>query len=179
MLNAKAAPAGSIPKFLNAANTTSSSTPIAPPCRLKANTRLLSRLRQANTSAASAAAATPASFNSAGIANQPWSAPYFSSEATPASNTSMPIFTGTLPTVNQRCTARIAMVAMPGAAGFAGCGRGIGRGTGAMVTAGAGAIGSFARGAAGAAAGTTGGTGASCTDGGGACAVGCDVGGAD
>ena len=135
MLSAKAAPTGIRPKILKAANTTSSSTPMAPPCRLSANTRLLSRLRHANTSAPSAAAATPARRSSGGRVNQPWSAPYLSSAATPANSTSMPIFTGTLPTVNQRCTARTAVVAKSGREGATGRGGrgGIGGAAGAGV----------------------------------------------
>ena len=102
MLSAKATLAGIRPYNLNAANTTISRMPIAPPCRLSANTRLASRLRHANTSAAIAAPATPARRNSIGALSQPWSVAYFSNAATPANNTSTPIFTGTLPSVNQR-----------------------------------------------------------------------------
>ena len=41
-----------------------------------------------------------------GRRSQPWSLAYFSNAATPASSTSMPTFTGTLPVVNQRRTQR-------------------------------------------------------------------------
>ncbi len=73
MLIANAAPAGNKPYIFDAANTVSSNTPIAPPCNASAKLRLLSRLRQANTSAASAAAEMPARRNSIGIRIQPWS----------------------------------------------------------------------------------------------------------
>src|SRR5690606_19133407 len=62
--------------------------------------------RQAKPSASSAAAATADRRNATGNCNRPWSEAYFSSAATPASATSTPIFTGTLPTVNQRLTTR-------------------------------------------------------------------------
>ena len=75
--------------------------PIAPPCRLRAKPRRVSRWRQANTSAAMAARATPSRRNSMGKVNQPSSAAYLSKAATPANNTSMPTLTGTLPSVNQ------------------------------------------------------------------------------
>ena len=130
---------------MNAANTVSSSTPIAPPCTARANERLLSRWRQPNTRPASAAAEMPARRSSIGTVSQPWSLAYLSSAATPASSTSMPIFTGTLPTVNQRLIARAATVnasgveggggveARGGAVGMRGtCGKGGGRGAAAF-----------------------------------------------
>src|SRR5688500_13633356 len=66
----------------------------------------------------------PASRSSIGIRSQPWSLAYFSSAATPASNTSMPILTGTLPTVNQRLTARMAKSKTSGFVGVRGGGGG-------------------------------------------------------
>jgi len=81
-------------------------------------------LRQANTSAPSAAAAMPANFNAGGNVSQPSSDAYLSNAATPANSTSMPILTGTLPTVNQRCSARNASATIPGREGRTGAVRG-------------------------------------------------------
>ncbi len=101
---------GAIRSSLNAANTVNSSTPIAPPCTARAKAGLSSRWRQPNISPAMAAAATPARRSSTGTRNQPWSLAYLSNAATPASSTSMPIFTGTFPPLNQRPTARASTV---------------------------------------------------------------------
>ncbi|KAG0910434.1 hypothetical protein G6F31_021552 [Rhizopus arrhizus] len=82
----------------------SSSTPMAPPCRASANIRRRPRWCQPNASRPNAPTVTPARRSSIGSTSQPWSLTYFSSAATPASSTSMPILTGTLPSVNQRLT---------------------------------------------------------------------------
>ena len=71
-----------------------------PPCIARAKLRWLSRLRQANTRPASAAALIPARRRLGGTTNQPWSLAYLSRAATPASSTSMPTLTGTLPLVS-------------------------------------------------------------------------------
>ena len=63
-----------------------------------------------------------------GAFNQPWSLAYLSSAATPASSTSMPILTGTLPSVNQCLIAPMIRSPMPGPCGGAG-------GTGALAAA--------------------------------------------
>ena len=103
------------------------------------------------------AAAMPAKRNSMGRVNMPWSSAYFSNAATPASNTSMPIFTGTLPTVNQRFTARAASVNTSGVAGGGGV---AGRGGGAAAARGVAGIGGGAT--AGVTVGGTGGNGLAC-----------------
>ena len=76
--------------------------PIAPPCSDSANGRRALRTRQPNARAAIAAAAMPLRRSSIGTRSQPWSAAYLSRAATPANSTSMPILTGTLPSLNQR-----------------------------------------------------------------------------
>src|SRR5690606_23973758 len=68
------------------------------------------------------AAAIPARRSWIGTLSQPWSLAYLSSAATPASSTSMPTLTGTLPVVNQRFTARTATSNGSGRTGRAGCG---------------------------------------------------------
>src|SRR5690606_14642948 len=50
---------------------------------------------------------------------QPWSVAYLSKAATPANRTSMPTLTGTLPSVNQRCTQRTSRVTGSGPLGGA------------------------------------------------------------
>ncbi len=98
---------------------------MAPPCRLSAKARCESRLRHANTSAASAAAAMPSRRNSTGTTSQPESAAYLSKAPTPKNETTMPTLTGTLPSVNQRFTRSINCATKSGGADGAGiCGAG-------------------------------------------------------
>ena len=61
-----------------------------------------------------------------GTCSMPASAAYLSKAATPANNTSMPIFTGTLPSVNQRVMREVRTVAASGCTGAWGA-------TGAMM----------------------------------------------
>lgn len=109
-----ARPAPSSPYNLNAANTVSSKPPMAPPCNASAKPGRCSRCFQPRTRPASASTLMPASRSSIGMRIQPWSLAYFNSDATPASNTSMPTLTGTLPSVNQRFTALAARASGPG-----------------------------------------------------------------
>src|SRR5690606_15656364 len=108
-------------------------------------------------------AAMPARRSSSGTWNRPWSLAYLSRAATPASATSTPILTGTLPTVNQRFTVRSTTFsafgrrrgpAIPGDTGVvaraAGSGGGIASLAGACATAAAG-VASTARGRTGSA----------------------------
>ena len=118
-------------------------TPIAPPCRLSAKARCEPRLRHANTSAANAAAAMPASRNSTGTRSQPESAAYLSRAPTPRNSTITPTFTGTLPSLNHCFTRRNARVSASGRDGttaLAGTASDFG-GTSASLMAGASATG--------------------------------------
>ena len=147
----KAKPGGIRSKRLNAAKMVSSSTPMAPPCNANANRRRRSRWCQPNASRPSAATVTPARRSSIGSTSQPWSLTYFNNAATPASSTSMPILTGTLPSVNQRLTAPMPRSMKFGSAGSEGNGGCIGAGG-----TGGGAIGRGASAAAGTASRTGG-----------------------
>lgn len=154
----KAKPGGIRSKRLNAAKMVSSSTPMAPPCNANANRRRRSRWCQPKASRPSAPTVMPARRSSIGNTSQPWSLTYFSSAATPASSTSMPILTGTLPSVNQRLTApmpRSMKLGSAGSEGSGGCtgiggtgGGAAGRGTGASTGAASRSGGCGGRGAA-------------------------------
>src|SRR5512142_1490713 len=78
-----------------------------------------------------AASATRLRRRPIGTRSIPASEAYFNRAATPANNTSMPIFTGTLPSVNQFLMRAIATVARPGWAGLSGRAGEAARGRGA------------------------------------------------
>lgn len=155
-----ARPAPSNPYNLNAAKTVSSKPPMAPPCNASAKPGRCSRCFQPKTRPTSASTLIPASRSSIGIRIQPWSLAYFNSDATPASNTSMPTLTGTLPSVNQRFTAPATRASGPGPEGTScACGS---NSAGAAVRGGA-CTALRAADDAGASAGNDGGTGSGAT----------------